>query len=117
MPKKTAGLVRQVAEKTIQAIEHIKSANYVSVYSNYAQAGYTPWDLRITFSETKEVGNDKVVFDDLVTVTLNPALALALVQVIQGNLQGYEAQYGKIKVPTAPTGDQEAKDKEADKSK
>ncbi len=60
----------------------------MSVYSNYAQAGYTPFDLRITFSETKEVGKDKVVLEDLVTVTLNPALALALIQVIQGYLQG-----------------------------
>ncbi len=117
MPKKKEVLVEQVVHKSIQVTEHLKGANYVSVYSNYAQAGYTPWDLRITFSETRDIGQDKIILDDLVTITINPALALALVKVIQSNLQGYEEQYGKIKVPAPPTGDQEVKSEEASEPK
>jgi hypothetical protein len=82
-----------------QALKHVRSEQYAIIYSNYAQCSFTPWDIRITFSEIGEVEVDQAAYIDRTTMTLPPAVAKALITVLQQNVALYEADFGEIKFP------------------
>jgi hypothetical protein len=83
---------------TLSDLPHVKADEYVSFYANFAQGGQTPWDISITFSRIGDLEGRTVVLD-LATVTFTPALAKAVVAVIQANINGYEEQFGEVPLP------------------
>lgn len=79
--------------------KRIRDKNYVNVYSNFAQIGLTPWDVRVTFSQVGEHEVDKTGVMDLATVIMTPLMAKVLAHVLRENVLSYEKQHGQIVVP------------------
>jgi len=79
----------------------VRSPNHVVAYSNFAQIGMTGWDIRIEFSLLGEFEPNKAGVTDLATIILTPALAKALVGVLNSNVKAYEQDNGEIKMPAS----------------
>ena len=77
-----------------------RDKGYVTLYSNFAQIGLTPWDVRITFSQLGEHEVDKTGVMDLATVIMTPLMAKVLTHVLRENVALYEKQHGQIVVPS-----------------
>lgn len=76
----------------ISDLPHVRSADYVSVYANFAQCGISPWDIRIVFSEVGEPEPDKPSIIELATIILPPMVAQSLIQVLQQNVAAFAEQ-------------------------
>jgi len=79
--------------------ERVRDKEYRSVYSNFAQCGRTAWDIRLTFSELGEVEPDKPGIIDLMSVTMTPQLAKALISVLSAHVAMYERENGEVQMP------------------
>jgi Protein of unknown function (DUF3467) len=84
---------------TWKDLKHVRSNQFEIVYANFGQCGYTPWDIRITFSDVSEAEVDVPAIVDLKTITLPPQVAKALVAVLLQNVRNYESDFGPIKLP------------------
>jgi Protein of unknown function (DUF3467) len=93
------GEVRVTHSAEFKDLVHVRSEQFVSLYCNYAQCSFTPWDIRITFSDVGEAEINNPAYIDLATVTLPPVVAKALITVLQRNVQLYEGDFGEIRVP------------------
>lgn len=76
-----------------------RDKGYVTLYSNFAQIGITPWDIQVTFSQLAEHEIDKTGVMDLATVIMTPLMAKVLTLVLRENVVRYEKQHGEIVVP------------------
>jgi hypothetical protein len=76
----------------ISDLPHVRSANYASIYANFAQCSISPWDIRIVFSEVGEPEPDKPAIIELATVILPPMVAQSLIGVLQQNVRLYAQQ-------------------------
>jgi hypothetical protein len=83
----------------ITANERIRRENHPVVYTNFAEVGSTPWDIRVIFSQLGDSVGGKAAVTDLVSVVMTPALAKALVSVLNANLKGWEKENGEIQMP------------------
>ncbi|MGI9107945.1 MAG: DUF3467 domain-containing protein [Pyrinomonadaceae bacterium] len=83
----------------ISEISHERGVDYKTIYSNFVQCGFTPWDVALQFGQMGETSKDTPLITDQAIVYLTPALAKAFVAVVSGNLRNYEAQFGEIKMP------------------
>jgi hypothetical protein len=104
----------------ISELPHFRSPQFVTVYANFAEAGSTPWDIRLTFSEVGEAEPNLGGIIERVTIILPPQVAGALVGVLQQNLKIYaehireitaEAQKKREADAEQPQGEAEAKSK------
>lgn len=91
--------VTEVEEVDQQSAPHYRDKNYATVYSNFAQIGITPWDMRITFSQLGEHDIGVTGVSDLTTVIMTPLMAKVLANVLRQNVSLYEKQHGPIQVP------------------
>jgi len=76
----------------ISELPHVRSADYVSLYANYAQCSISPWDVRIVFAEVGEPEPDKPSVIERATIILPPQVANALIEVLQKNVELYKEQ-------------------------
>jgi hypothetical protein len=86
------------ASQTPVSINREKALDYVSRYANYSYLESSLWDLKIHFGQTDvELGN---------TVPINTKMTLSWPQVkvlhyfLSVHLSGYEAEHGRIKIPS-----------------
>lgn len=87
------------AVEETQVAKLVRSKDYISVYANFAQCGFTAWDIRINFGlvGTSETGEPTMTEE--VAVMVSPAMAKALVSVLNGNVKAYEQINGPIQLP------------------
>jgi len=100
-------------------MKHVRSADFKTVYTNFAQAAFTPWDMRIIFSLVGEHEIDNVGIIEQATVVMSPALTKALVNLLNHNIKQYESVNGEIKIPLSalPQGQQQTVPEPAPKQK
>src|SRR5687767_232973 len=91
--------VTEVEDIDQQTAPHYRDKNYAAVYSNFAQVGLTPWDIRITFSQLGEHDIGVTGVSDLTTVIMTPLMAKVLANVLRQNVLLYEKNHGAIQVP------------------
>lgn len=91
--------VTETEEVDQETAPHYRDKNYAAVYSNFAQVGLTPWDIRITFSQLGEHEIGVTGVSDLTTVIMTPLMAKVLVQVLRQNVLLYEKNHCAIPVP------------------
>lgn len=91
--------VTEAEEVDQQTAPHYRDKNYAAVYSNFAQVGLTPWDIRVTFSQLGEHEIGVTGVSDLTTVIMTPLMAKVLAHVLRQNVLLFEKQHGAIPVP------------------
>ncbi len=95
-----------------------KSADFKTVYANWVQTGFGPFDISLLFGDA--VPSDLAVFEveHKVRVQLNPAEAKILVAMLAECVNNYEKVFGKIHIPvqlaqSGVTGNEEENSKES----
>lgn len=101
MPELEEGALAEDPHSVPVELQRVRGRDYTTIYSNFAQVGQTPWDIRFLFSQLGETGVNEGGVTDLVTVIMTPALAKALINVLSANIKAYERENGEIKIPEA----------------
>ncbi len=89
----------ETEEKLDPPAPHYRDKDYEVIYSNFAQIGVTPWDIRITFSQLGEHEINVTGVMDLTTVIMTPLMAKVLANVLRTNVKLYEQNHGEIQIP------------------
>jgi len=80
------------------SIEFRKTADHAEIYCNSAHTSVTAWDFAISLGTIDRSGSG-VVFDRA-TVIMSPAHAKALAGILATDVAAYEANFGKIPMPS-----------------
>jgi len=80
-------------------LPHIRSKDFQSVYSNFAQCGRSAWDIAIQFGQLGESEPGKPAVIELTTVTMTPSLAKAFLGVLNAQIKQYELENGEVQLP------------------
>jgi uncharacterized protein DUF3467 len=79
-----------------------KNDDYRETYANSVQVRVNLWDFLLMFGTMNQTRADAVTISCFQGVYLSPQQAKALMNVLQQNVQQYEAAFGEIKLePTA----------------
>lgn len=73
-----------------------RSEGYKTIYANAVKLALSPWDLRITFSQTLEVMPPEIVNEELITVVMSPQQAKAAMIHWVNTVKIYEDTFGTI---------------------
>lgn len=80
-------------------LPHFRGKDFQLLYSNFAQCGRGAWDIAIAFGLITESEPGKAAVMDLVNVNMTPALAKALVGVLNATVKQYELENGEVTLP------------------
>ncbi len=82
-----------------------KAAEYRENYANSVQVRVNLWDFFLSFGVIDQSTPEAVTIRNFTGVYLSPQQAKALANVMNQNLQQYEAAFGEIKLePQGPVG-------------
>jgi hypothetical protein len=87
-------------EKTINLLEvdRVRSPQFVSIYSNNANASASFFELRLLFGQILGgLGKDPVHIEDGALITMSWEHAQKLSELLQKTIALYEAQHGKVR--------------------
>jgi Protein of unknown function (DUF3467) len=86
-------------------IQLVKSPEYRESYANSVQVRVNLWDFFLAFGIINQTAPDAVAIHSFQGVYLSPQQAKALMNVLQQNVQQYEAAFGEIRLePQGPGG-------------
>lgn len=89
-------------DETVEVeLERLRDENYKTIYSNWVQAGRTPWDVALVFGNVREIQPGETAILELINVTLTPALAKALINTLAATVKEYERENGEIQIPAS----------------
>jgi flagellar protein FlaG len=74
------------------------TADYRENYANSVQVRVSLWDFLLLFGTLKQTGPDKVSIANFQGIYFSPQQAKALLNVLQQNVQQYEATFGEIRL-------------------
>ena len=80
------------------------SPDYRESYANSVQVRLNLWDFFLVFGTVNQTSPDSVTIRNFQGIYLSPQQAKALSNLLQQNIQQYEATFGEIKLE-ARTGD------------
>jgi hypothetical protein len=86
-------------EQSSDELPQIHDANFSTIYSNWIQAGRTPWDIRLAFGQLREMAPDKPALFHMVNIVVAPQMAKALLGTIAAAIKQYEQHNGEIPIP------------------
>jgi Protein of unknown function (DUF3467) len=98
MPKKPHDGV----EKTENAsVTFVRSADFTSVYANYARVNFNPFEISVLFGHAAVVPEqqDKVAIEITTRVTMGAVEAKLLIQMLTNIVGGFEKKYGRVAIP------------------
>jgi hypothetical protein len=87
----------RVVERPARTIETRQREPFLSLYANNIFIRTTPWDIQPTFGEILSIDQQKVVIENQLAVNLSPQQAKSLLDLLSGQIQAYERQYGEIR--------------------
>ena len=85
-------------------IQLTSTADYRENYSNSVQVRVSLWDFFLLFGTINQTAPDSVTIQNYQGVFLSPQQAKALLNVLQQNMQQYEATFGEIKLEPHASG-------------
>lgn len=80
------------------AINLEQTPDYREGYANSVQIRASLWDFFLMFGTLKQTSPDKVSITNFQGIYFSPQQAKALLNVLQQNIQQYEATFGEIKL-------------------
>ena len=81
-----------------------KSSDYREGYANSVQIRVNLWDFFLTFGTINQTAADSVYIQNFQGVYLSPQQAKALYNVLQQNINQYEATFGEIRLEPQGSG-------------
>lgn len=82
-----------------------QTADYRESYANSVQVRVNLWDFFLMFGTIQQTAADAVTLNNFQGVYLSPQQAKALANLLNQNIQQYEAAFGEIKLePVKPGG-------------
>ena len=76
----------------------VENPNHIdSVYSNNAYTMFTPWDIRLLFTEIVPLTNGTASAIMRGSIVMNPGHAKAFLATLEQSVKLFEAQFGEIK--------------------
>ncbi len=84
----------ETEQQKIDVSNKSEGREFTEFYANFAECGFTPWDIRVLFCQTGETGLVKKA-----TVIMAPTMVKALANLLNVNIKAYEADNGEIKMP------------------
>ena len=80
-----------------------KDPNFQSYYTNFVQAGFTPFDISLLIGEAAGIdpATNKFMAELKAKITMSPTEAKVVLNIMLNTIRAYEAQFGKIVVPSA----------------
>ena len=98
-PKTPIAPVAAVAPKSLTPVI-TNAPDFKSLYTNFAQSGFTGFDIYVIFGEAAGPNPDGTMPVEMkAKVTMTPVEAKLVALIIAASVQKYEAQFGKITVP------------------
>jgi flagellar protein FlaG len=86
-------------------IQLTHTEDYRENYANSVQVRPNLWDFFLVFGTINQTAPDSVQIQNFQGIYLSPQQAKALANVLQQNIQQYEATFGEIRLePKAPAG-------------
>ena len=82
----------------------INAPEYREAYANSVQVRVNLWDLFLLFGTMNQTSPDTVTIQNFQGVYLSPQQAKALSNVLQQNIQQYEATFGEIRLEPQAAG-------------
>ena len=79
-------------------IQLSNTADYRETYANSVQVRVSLWDFLLSFGTINQTAPDAVIIQNFQGVFLSPQQAKALANVLNQNLQQYEAAFGEIRL-------------------
>lgn len=76
----------------------VNSPDFIKIYANNAQVGFSLWDMSIIFGEIVGEQEGKAVVEQKVKVNMSKEMAKVLTIILNQNLNAYETQFGEIKL-------------------
>ena len=90
-----------------KVVRHVlRSPDFKAYYANETQIQTGPWDVRLVFSTTELDEADSVrtlTSRQVAEVRMSHQMAMTVVEILTGQLKGFEQKVGKIPMP--PRGD------------
>jgi hypothetical protein len=74
--------------------------DFRTIYVNWVQIAAGPIDLSIILSEAHPSGPTGFEVENKTRVMITPLQSKILLAILANTLQGYEAQFGEIKIPS-----------------
>ena len=68
--------------------------NFLEIYANFAESGYSAWDVFIVLSESKQ-GDSGNLREEKVRVVLSPHNAVALRNLLDATVAGWKRDFGE----------------------
>lgn len=82
-------------------LPRIRGEHFQLIYSNWVQAGRTPWDIALVFGQVQEVEPNKTAISEVATIVMTPQLAKALIATLATTIKDYERDNGEIPIPSS----------------
>jgi len=79
--------------------EYRLAANHHRSYTNHAQVGISPWDIQIGFGEMLKATPQQLIIQMNAHITMTPAHAKVLAEVLSAKVTEYEQKFGPISDP------------------
>ena len=79
-----------------------RAKDYIELYANHAQAGYTGFDIFVFFSEVAPENDGRTHVKQKARITMSPIEALLLSRFLKSAVQQHEESFG-LKVVIPPT--------------
>ncbi|MFN3323582.1 MAG: DUF3467 domain-containing protein [Bryobacteraceae bacterium] len=79
-------------------INLVNTSDYRENYSNSVQVRANLWDFFLSFGIINQTAPDSVSIQNFQGIYLSPQQAKALLNVLQQNMQQYEAAFGEVKL-------------------
>lgn len=73
-----------------------QSPLFRTIYANTTKLAYTPWDVRISFSQLIDVSQGGSIIEEEVCVVMSPQHAKVLVAMWQDTIRQYESKFGEV---------------------
>ena len=79
-----------------------KDPNFQSYYTNFVQAGFTPFDISLLIGEAAGIdpATNKFMAELKAKITMSPTEAKVVLKIMLDTINAYEAQFGKIVIPS-----------------
>jgi flagellar protein FlaG len=87
-------------------IQVVNTAEYRESYANSVQVRVNLWDFFLMFGRLTQETPDAVAIQNFQGIYLSPQQAKALLNVLQQNVQQYEAAFGEIRLEPQTPGQQ-----------
>jgi flagellar protein FlaG len=79
-------------------IQLVKAPEYRESYANSVQVRANLWDFFLSFGVINQSGPDSVSIQNFQGIYLSPQQAKALFNILQQNINQYEAAFGEIRL-------------------